>query len=310
VFFVRLIFFGTPEFAVLPFYSLLNSEHSVLAVVTQPDRKRGRGAHVSRTPVKTAAQESGITVLQPERVSEPDFISDVQSFQPSVIVVAAYGQILPSEIINLPEYGCVNIHASLLPMFRGAAPVNWAIIRGEKETGVTTMLMDEGMDTGPVLLKRETGILAEDTAGSLSQRLSGIGAEVLLETLKGLELGNLVPAPQTGEVSYAPLLKKTDGLISWSGTARELSDFIRGMNPWPGAYSFLKGERIKILRAIPLEGDAEPGMIVKISKDELLAGTGKGLLSIREIQPPGKKAMPVTAFLQGRAFREGISFNV
>ncbi len=305
---MRLVFFGTPEFAVPSLNALLNSEHEALAVVTQPDRRSGRGRQILFCPVKLEAQKAGLRIFQPQKVKDTDFIKELKAVNPDIIIVVAYGQILPSEIIHLPELGCVNIHASLLPKYRGAAPINRAIINGERKTGITTMLMDEGMDRGPVLLQEEIEIKAEDTAGSLSQGLSMIGADILLQTLKGLEKGSLKPGSQTGDVSYAPVLKKTDGLIPWSRSAGELCNFIRGMNPWPGAYSFLNGEKIKILRAISTNGDAETGMINKVTKDDLLVGAGKGLLSILEIQPSGKPVMTAKAFLQGRRLKEGMRF--
>lgn len=303
---MKLIFFGTPEFALQPFKALLNSGHEVIAVVTQPDKRSGRGGRVIFCPVKIEAQNRGLKIYQPVKVKDADFIEVLKSLRPSVIVVVAYGQILSPEIIRLPGFGCINVHASLLPKYRGAAPVNWAIINGEEKTGITTMLMDEGMDTGPVLLQEEVRIKSDDTAGSLTLRLSGIGAGVLIQTLKILEDGGLKPVPQTGEASYAPVLKKTDGLIQWSKSADELCNFIRGMNPWPGSYGFLDGERVKILRAVSMEGDGEKGVIEEVTKDRLLVGTGKGLLSITEIQPSGKPVMNVKAFLQGRGLRKGI----
>jgi methionyl-tRNA formyltransferase len=305
---LRVVFFGTPEFAVLPLRALINSGHEVLAVVTQPDRQRGRGRRIMPCPVKLEAQRHGIRILQPDKVKELGFADTLKLLNPSIIVVAAYGQILPPEILNLPEFGCVNIHASLLPKYRGAAPINWAIINGETKTGVTIMLMDEGMDTGLILLQEEVEIYPEDTAGSLSQRLSRIGAEILPRALEGLRQGSLKPVPQTGEPSYAPLLKKSDGLIQWSKPARDLFNLIRGVNPWPGAYSFLEDERIKILRALVVEGEGEAGVIKKVSKDELLVGTGKDLLSILEVQPSGKPVMSIKAFIQGRRIREGLRF--
>lgn len=305
---MRVVFFGTPEFAVLPLRALINSGHEVLAVVTQPDRQRGRGRRIMPCPVKLEAQRHGIRILQPDKVKELGFADTLKLLNPSIIVVAAYGQILPPEILNLPEFGCVNIHASLLPKYRGAAPINWAIINGETKTGVTIMLMDEGMDTGLILLQEEVEIYPEDTAGSLSQRLSRIGAEILPRALEGLRQGSLKPVPQTGEPSYAPLLKKSDGLIQWSKPARDLFNLIRGVNPWPGAYSFLEDERIKILRALVVEGEGEAGVIKKVSKDELLVGTGKDLLSILEVQPSGKPVMSIKAFIQGRRIREGLRF--
>lgn len=307
---MRLVYFGTPEFAVLPLQALLRAGHEVLAVVSQPDRQSGRGRQMKSCPVKMEAQKEGLRILQPARVRGPEFIDALKVLNPSAVVVAAYGQILPAAIIHLPQLGCVNIHASLLPAYRGAAPVNWAIINGEKKTGITTMLMDEGLDTGPVLLQEETEISADDTAGALSLRLSKIGAELLIPTLKGLESGEVKPIPQTGEVSYAPLLKKDDGLIMWSRSAEDLCRFINGMNPWPGAYSILEGERVKIIRAAPLEGNAEAGTIERAGKEDLIVGAGKGSLSILEIQPSGKAVMPVKAYLQGRRLKEGMRFGI
>jgi methionyl-tRNA formyltransferase len=307
---MRLIYFGTPEFAVLPLQALLRAGHVVLAVVTQPDRQSGRGRHLKSCPVKVEALKAGLKVLQPKKVREPDFIEALGALNPSAIVVAAYGQILPAAIIHLPELGCVNIHASLLPAYRGAAPINWAIINGEKKTGISTMLMDEGMDTGPVLLQEETEISADDTAGTLSLRLSRIGADLLITTLKGLESGEVEPTPQTGEVSYAPLLKKEDGLISWAKSAEELCRFIKGMNPWPGAYSIIENERVKIIKSVSLDGDAEAGKIERAGKEDLIVGTGKGRLSILEIQPSGKAVMSVKAYLQGRRLKDGMRFSI
>lgn len=305
---MRIIFFGTPQFAVPSLVALLRSRHEILAAVTQPDSPSGRGRHLTAPPVKQEAQNMGIKVLQPEKVKEAGFIEGLRLLKPDVILVVAYGQILPPEVLHLPKYGCINLHASLLPKYRGATPINWAIINGEEKTGVTTMLMDEGMDTGPILLQQEVKIEEDDTAGSLSQKLSKIGARLMTQTLEGLKKGDTKPRPQTGIASYAPLLKKTDGLIQWSKTAKELYNFIRGMNPWPGAYSFLEGKRVKILKAIPEEGDDEAGIISKVTKDKLLIGTGKGLLSILEVQPDGKPVMSITAFLQGRNITEGMRF--
>ncbi|MBI5409391.1 MAG: methionyl-tRNA formyltransferase [Nitrospirae bacterium] len=304
-----IVFFGTPEFAVLPLKTLLDSGYEVLAVVTQPDRQSGRGRHLSACPVKVEAQQAGLKVLQPLKVRDAGFIEELRKINTETIVVAAYGQILPSSIIRLPKYGCINIHASLLPKYRGAAPINWAIMNGEKKTGITTMLMDEGMDTGPILFQAETEITPDDTAGSLSLKLSKTGADLIIDTLKGIESGSTKPAPQSDGASYAPLLKKENGLINWTKSAEELCNFIRGVNPWPGAYGFLEGERIKILKAVPLEEEGEVGIIRRVSRDEMIVGTGKGSISILEIQPPGKPVMPVNAFLQGRKIREGMKFG-
>jgi len=305
---LEVVFFGTPEFAVPSLKVLLNSGYKVLAVVTQPDRQSGRGRHLKPSPVKIEAQKAGFKILQPQKVKDTDFIAELKMMNPSVIVVVAYGQILPPEIIHLPEYGCINVHASLLPKYRGAAPINWALINGEKITGITTMLMDEGMDTGPILLQETVEIKSDDTVETLSLRLSEIGSNVLLRTLKDLEEGKLKPTPQVGDVTYAPILKKTDGLIKWSKSAVELYNFIRGVTPWPGAYSFLEDKRVKILKAEPVNGEGKAGVIEEVTKERLLVGTGKGRLSILEIQPEGKTGMTIKAFLQGRRIRKGMRF--
>jgi len=306
---MKLVYFGTPEFAVAPLKALLNSGYEVLAVVTQPDRQSGRGRHVAACPVKLEAQKSGLKVIQPLKVRDIEFLDKLKALNPYIIVVAAYGQILPPEIIHLPSSGCINIHASLLPKYRGAAPVSRAIINGEKKTGITIMLMDEGMDTGPILLQEDVEIMSEDTKGTLSGRLSNIGGDLLIRALKGLESRTIKPAPQTGEATYAPLLKKTDGLVDWSKSAEETNNFIRGMNPWPCAYGFLEGERIKILKSASLDENGVAGTIKRVSKDELIVGTGKGSISILEIQPQGKPVMTIRAFLQGRKIREGMRFE-
>ncbi|MEK7307557.1 MAG: methionyl-tRNA formyltransferase [Nitrospirota bacterium] len=306
---MKLIFFGTPEFALPTLKILLNSKHEVLAVVTQPDRQSGRGRRITSCPVKLEAQKAGLKVFQPLRVKDGEFIEELKKMNPSVAVVVAYGQILPPEIIHLPEFGCINVHASLLPKYRGAAPINWAVINGDKKTGVTTMLMDEGLDTGHVLIQEVTEINAEDTAGDLSIKLSRIGADILTRTLESMEKGDLKPVPQSGEATYARLLKKSDGLIKWSKSSEELSNLIKGVNPWPGAYSFFEGEKIKILKAISVDGKMETGVVCKKTKNELIVGAGIGMLSILEVQPSGKPAMAIKSFLQGRKIIEGSRFD-
>lgn len=305
---MKIVFFGTPEFALPALKILLNSKHEVLAVVTQPDRQSGRGRRITSCPVKLEAQRTGLRIFQPQNVKDEKFIKEFKKMNPSVAVVVAYGQILPPEIIHLPEFGCINVHASLLPKYRGAAPINWAVINGDKKTGVTTMLMDEGLDTGPALIQEAAEINAEDTAGTLSVRLSNLGADVLMRTLASMEKGNLKPVPQGGEATYARLLKKSDGLIKWSKSSGEISNLIRGVNPWPGAYSFLKGEKIKILKAISVGGKSEAGVVFKKTKNELIVGAGIGMLSILEVQPSGKPAMAIKSFLQGRKITEGSRF--
>jgi len=317
---LKIVFFGTPEFAVPSLARLINAGHEIIAVVTQPDRQFGRGRHVRPCRVKLEALKSDIRILQPERVRDADFIQELKTLNPSVVVVVAYGQILPPEILHMPRYRCINVHASLLPQYRGAAPVNWAILNGDKKTGVSIMVMDEGMDTGPLLLQEETDIGQDDTAGSLSLRLSEMGAELLLSALKGVEEGTLIPEPQTGKDTYAPLLKKTDGSIQWSKSADKLFDFVRGMNPWPGAYSFLEGMRIKILKVLPVSTaeqnisckvnkKGEAGVIELLSSDELIVSTGSGKIAVLALQPSGKPVMSVKSFVQGRSLRTGMRFH-
>lgn len=305
---MRLIFFGTPEFAIPTLNALLDSEEEVIAVVTQPDRRKGRDRIFSPPPVKELAIKKGVRVLQPLKIKDDIFLEELSRLNPDVIVVVAYGKILPPRILNLPSYGCINVHASLLPKYRGAAPIQWAIIRGENKTGITTMLMDEGLDTGDILLKEETEIYDEDNAETLSRRLAGLGASLLMKTIMKIKEGSLAPIPQEGEPTYAPPLKKDDGLLKWSGTAKQIFDFVRGMYPWPGAYCYLNRERIKINRARSLDGSGIPGRIEK-ADEELIVGTGKGVLSILELQPEGKNPMTAKAFLQGRRLKEGSYFD-
>jgi len=306
---LSIIFFGTPEFAVPSLEALINSGERVSLVVTQTDKLKGRGHKLSVPPVKTAALEAGIKVVQPRSLINDSLIDDLRSLEPDFIAVTAYGKLLPTAILQMPKNGCINVHASLLPKYRGAAPVAWAIRRGEERTGVTTMLMDEGLDTGPILLQKEVNILREDTAGSLSITLAHSGATLLIETLIGIRNGSVTPKVQSGEASYAPPLRKEDGLIDWSGNAEEIRNFVRAMQPWPAAYCMLEGERVTILRAEALEGSGLPGSVIRTTKSELLVGTGKGLLSVLELQPAGKRAMPASAFLLGRRIMEGMALK-
>lgn len=274
-------------------------------MVTQTDKLKGRGHVLAAPPVKIAALEAGIKVLQPADLKDEACLAQLTSLRPEFIVVVAYGKILPRNILEIPERGCINVHASLLPKYRGAAPIQWAIIKGEKTTGVTTMLMEEGLDTGPALLRREVEVDRDETAGSLSQRLSSVGATLLVETLKRLREGSVMPAPQEGEASYAPPLKKEDGLIDWSQSAAGISDFVRAMRPWPGAYCYVNNERVTLLEAEAVNGEGKPGMIVGVGK-EFIISTGSGLLSVKEVQPSGKKPMPASAFVIGRRLTEGM----
>ena len=305
---MRIIFFGTPAFAIPSLVALLQSEGEVIAVVTQPDKKKGRGRISSPSPVKELAIDRGIKILQPVSIKDPLFLNGLSKIMPEIIVVVAYGRILPAQILRLPSHGCINVHASLLPKYRGAAPIQWAIINGEKKTGITTMLMDEGLDTGNILLQEETEISSDDNAETLGNKLAEIGASLLIRTIKGIRSGYIKPIPQKGTPGYAPPLKKEDGRLNWSKTATEIFNFVRGMYPWPCAYCYLNKERIKITRVKMLEGSGIPRRVEKTG-EELIVGTGEGLISIIELQPEGKIPMSAKAFLQGRRLREGAFFD-
>lgn len=302
---MAVVFFGTPLFAVPSLRALLAAGEDLALVVTQPDKAKGRGHLLSAPPVKELALAKGVEVVQPPRIRNEEFYGLLRRMAPEFIIVVAYGKILPPEVLLIPRAGCVNVHGSLLPKYRGAAPIQWALINGETVTGVTTMLMDAGMDTGDMLLQSELPIAAGDTADTLAARLADLGAATLIETLRGLRAGALAPVPQPAGATYAPPLKKEDGKIDWKRSALDLSHFIRGMYPWPGAFSSLNGEVIKFIRATPLEGSGAPGSIEKASKGELRIGTGRGLLGIEAVQPQGKRAMTAEAFIAGRRLREG-----
>lgn len=301
---MKAIFMGTPQFAVPSLDKLINSRHTVCMVITQPDKKNRRAASKKtdeeHPPVKVFAQAKGLKVIQPQRLSAPDFMELMTQSMPDVIVVTAYGKILPLSVLNIPKKGCVNLHASLLPQYRGAAPIQWAIIDGQPKTGVTTIKMDEGIDTGPIYLTQEENILQTDTYQSLGARLSVIGADLLIKTLDMLEDGDIIPKEQSLHYSYARSLIKEDGLIDWSKTAQQISCAIKGMYPWPCAYTFINGERIKIIEAVPVDGKGGIGEIISQNDVGLIIGTKIGLLSILKLQPAGKTIMSFKAFLKGR----------
>jgi len=308
---MRIIFFGTPDFAVPSLRALLKAGETVVSAVTQPDRVRGRGHKLSQPPVKEYALSKGIPVLQPSTIRSSEFFNTLRALRPDMIVVVAYGRIIPSQILSLPPQGCINVHASLLPKYRGAAPIQWAIVRGETETGVTTMLMDEGLDTGDILLVEKTEIPPEDNALTLGTRLSEKGAGLLITTIRGIESGTVGPIPQSGEPTYAPIIKKDDGRIDWSLPALEIFNLVRGMYPWPGAFCDLRGERITIIKTMVIDHTTEgaPGRIVKIAGNEMHVAAGEGALSIVEVKPEGKKIMTGAAFAHGRHLREGMAFE-
>ncbi len=306
---MRIVFMGTPDFAVPSLEALLRSDDQVVGVISQPDRPKGRGQQLVAPPVKLVAGRAGIPILQPLKIRTPEFLQALSAWKPDLIAVAAYGRILHTPILSLPPMGCVNVHGSLLPKYRGAAPVQWAVINGETETGITTMLMDEGMDTGAMLLQEKLTILPDDTAGTLAPRLAELGGRLLVETLAKLKTGTLTPKKQQNEMAtLAPLLKKEDGLIDWTLSAAALSNRVRGLSPWPGAYTFFGEARWNIWKAVSYVGPqtGEPGVIVAVEKQSIRVATGDGLLDIREIQTANSKRMPVAQFLAGHRVAVGM----
>ncbi len=337
---MRIVFMGTPDFAVPVLSALVEAGHDVVGVVTQPDKPKGRGKAVLMTPVKERALELGLTVYQPVKVREPEFVEILRGLSADVFVVAAFGQILPKAVLEIPRLGCVNVHSSLLPRYRGAAPIQWVIIDGEKETGVTTMMMDEGLDTGDILEKAVVPIEPDETGGSLHDKLSALGAKLIVSTLAKLENGTAVRTPQTDEgTCYAKMLKKTMGDIDWTMDAEAIERLIRGLSPWPGTYTGWNGKTLKIWKAqvVPEESvgscggpQAAPGesagickeaqaaseeyagacgQVILADKNRLYVKCGKGTLSLMELQPEGKKRMEVDAFLRGYPVEEGTVFT-
>ena len=304
---MRIVFMGTPDFSV-PTLEQLIRNHQVVGVVTQPDKRKGRGKAIAFPPVKEKALEYDIPVYQPVKVREPEFIEELKKMNPDIIVVVAFGQILPEEILNLPPYGCVNVHASLLPKYRGAAPIQWAVIDGEKETGVTTMYMAKGLDTGDMLDKVVVPIDPKETGESLHDKLSEAGGRLILETLTKLENGTAVRIPQNdAESCYAKMLTKELGEIDWNQSAAAIERLIRGLNSWPSAYTHLDGKTLKIWDADVEEGQADVavGTVTEVKKDCFYVQTGDGRLKINEIQLQGKKRMAVQAFLLGYKIEKG-----
>ena len=304
----RIMFMGTPDFAVPALKALADSAHEVDAVVTQPDRPKGRGRRMTPPPVKTLALELGYPVVQPENYDDPVFIEAVRAHAPDWFIVIAFGHILKPRHLTLPRLGALNVHASLLPRHRGPAPIQWSIIKGDRETGVTTMLMDEGLDSGDMLLKSRTEISAHDTAASLHDRLAVMGADLLVETLEGLAADRITPQTQDHTAAtYAPMLSKSDGRIQWSQTNRQIDALVRGVTPWPGAHTFWVDQRLKVFRVSPANAlhPAEPGTVLSGFQSELRIATGDGALTIDEIQGPGGRRMPAAEFLKGRSIPPG-----
>ena len=312
---MKIVYMGTPDFAVAPLEAIIRAGHEVTAVVTQPDKQKGRGKEVQMTPVKECALRHGIPVFQPVKIKEPEAVSKLREYSADIFVVAAFGQLLSEEILTMPKFGCINIHASLLPAYRGAAPIQWVILNGEKETGVTIQQMAKGLDTGDMLLKETVVLDEKETGGSLFDRLSDVGAQLLIKTLEVLENGTVTPEKQPAEspTPYAAMLTKKQGEIDWNQDAKKIECLIRGLNPWPSAYTHYRGKTLKIWDAQvekeASEEKAQPGTAVRVTKNELVIQPGSGLLSLKEVQLEGKKRMAVDAFLRGYPVECGECFG-
>lgn len=313
---MRIVFMGTPDFAVSTLKSLIDSRHEVIAVVTQPDKPKGRGGKMQFTPVKEAALEAGIEVYQPQKAKDEEFVKFIRKLAPDVMVVVAYGQILTKEMLDIPKYGCINVHASLLPKLRGAAPIQWSVIDGDEESGVTIQQMDEGIDTGDILLVKKYKLDKKETGGSLFERLASFGGPMILEVLDMAEEGRLNPVKQGEDSTYAKMLSKSTGKIDFSKDAVSIERLIRGLNPWPSAFAFIHGKMLKIWEADVLSEEeaeaagmsddtAEPGTITAIGKDKIVVKTGKDYLVVTSLQLEGKKRMDTGAFLRGYKLEAG-----
>lgn len=310
---MRIVFMGTPDFAVPTLEALAAAGHEVIAAITQPDKPKGRGKAVLMPPVKEKALSLGIPVYQPVKIrKDEEFIGQLKAMEPDAIVVVAFGQILPKEVLDIPKLGCVNVHASLLPRYRGAAPVQWVVIDGEKETGITTMMMDEGLDTGDMLERVVIPIDPKETGGSLHDKLSQAGGKLIISTLQKLENQTIIRTPQTDEnTCYAQMLRKSLGDIDWTADAAAIERLIRGLNPWPSAYTMWNGKTLKLWAADVSDEEYEgtPGEVVLVTKNSILVKTGKGTLSLAELQLEGKKRMDAAAFLRGYPVSKGTVFE-
>lgn len=304
---MRVVFMGTPDFAVGTLEAIIKAGHEVAGVVTQPDKPKGRGKTLQPTPVKEVAVRENIPVLQPKKVREEESIEAIRAMNPDVIVVVAFGQIIPQAILDIPKYGCLNVHGSLLPKYRGAAPIQWAVIDGEKESGVTIMRMDAGLDTGDMISTVVVALEKNETGGSLFDKLSEAGAKLLVETLVTVENGTAIytKQPEESTTEYAKMISKDMGHIDWNRSAEEIERLIRGLNPWPSAYTKMDGKTLKIWKAHVEKRDltGEPGTVVRTDGKGMYIQTGVGILCVDELQLEGKKRMPVTAFLRGYVIR-------
>lgn len=307
---MRIVFMGTPGFALPSLQALLHSSHEVVGVVTQPDRPKGRGRVLTASPIKEECQRIGVPFLQPVKMKDPHVLDQLLAWKPEAIVVVAFGRILPQIVLDIPPIGCINVHASLLPKYRGAGPIQWALIQGERETGITIMEMDAGMDTGGIYVQKHVVIHESDTAETLSGRLAHVGSALLLTSLVGIQEGS-IPARQQNheEATMAPLLRKEDGLIHWNDIAKDIHNKIRGMNPWPGAYTFLGKERWVVWRSTVKElreHQHRPGTIIEVNKEQIDVATREGIVSIREVQPANKRRMVVENYIAGHPLEPGM----
>ena len=304
---MRVIFMGTPDFAVGTLEEIIKAGHEVVLVVSQPDKAVGRSKALKYTPVKECAVAHGIEVYQPAKIRAEESVEYLRQYNADIIIVEAFGQIIPKAILDMPRFGCVNVHASLLPKYRGAAPIQWAVLNGDQVTGVTTMRMDEGLDTGDMIMKQEVIVDEDETGGSLFDKLSALGGSMILSTLKGLENGTITRTPQ-GEsgTSYAKMLTKEMGHIDWTKDAVSIERLVRGLNPWPSAYTLYAGKTMKIWSAevTDLPGERTPGKI-HVTKDRLFLETGEGVLDVKELQLEGKKRMDTASFLRGFQMEDG-----
>lgn len=306
---MKIVFMGTPDFAVPSLEMLVSEGYDVLAVVTQPDKPKGRGNKMTASPVKEYALKHNITVLQPEKVKTAEFVEQVRALSPDLLVTAAYGKILSGELLQVPRYGCINVHGSLLPSLRGAAPINWSIINGDKVTGITTMFTDVGLDTGDMLLKKEIPIGLDMTAGELHDRMAILGAEVLKETLEQLSAATLIRIPQKDELSsYAPMMTKELGKIDWSKSAQVIHNLVRGTDPWPGAFTYLNSDRMRVWRTSLTAEKADShgnGEILQVNPEGILVKCGDGCIMVKEVQFDSSKRMSVADYIKGHKINVG-----
>ncbi len=303
----KIVFFGTPEFAIPPLEGIFERE-TLLAVVTQPEKPKGRGLKPSPSPVKLWAQNKGLTILEPEKLKDESFITKLKKLSPDLIIVCAYGKLLPKIILELPKYGCWNIHASLLPKYRGASPINWVLLNGESKTGITIFLMEEGLDTGPILLQKELPILEEDTAIELNHKLSQLAKEAIIEAIELHKKNLLKPFPQgNNEVSYAPLIKKEDGFFTFEEPAIFIERKVRALLPWPTAYTYYKNKLVKVFsaKAVLLKHETPPGTILNLNPEGILVATSEGAILIKEVQMEGKKKISAYQFACGQRLKAG-----